>query len=228
MIFADPFLDQITAALEPHGLVPRGGFVFGPDEAAPGLHHGAAARSVVLVGHFGSTIWPHFTRWRQLHSDQPNPLDAWSKAVLTHVAVELDGQAVFPSDRPYLPFQQWAKRAEGLSASPLGLLIHPEYGLWQAFRGALLFDRAMGFPAVPLNNHPCDTCIEKPCLHACPVDAFDGVGFTVGRCRSHLAVPEGALCMDGGCLARLACPVGREHAYTADQQRFHMAAFAAA
>ncbi|MCE3519119.1 hypothetical protein LXJ58_30680, partial [Escherichia coli] len=76
-------------------------------EAAPGMHHGAAARSVVLIGHFGSSIWPHFTQWRQSHSDQPDPLDAWSKAVLTRVAVELDGQAVFPSDKPYLPFQQW-------------------------------------------------------------------------------------------------------------------------
>ncbi|PRD58052.1 4Fe-4S dicluster domain-containing protein [Phyllobacterium myrsinacearum] len=228
MIVADPLLDQITAALEPHGLVPRGGFVFGPGEAAPCLRHDAAARSIVLAGHFGSSIWPHFTRWRQAHSGQPDLLDAWSKAVLTQVADKLGGQAVFPSDKPYLPFQQWAKRAESLSASPLGLLIHPEYGLWQAFRGALLFDRAIGFPAVPLNNHPCDSCIDKPCLHACPVDAFDGTGFAVGRCRGHLAVPEGALCRDGGCLARLACPIGREHAYTPEQQRFHMAAFASA
>ncbi|MBA8878591.1 4Fe-4S dicluster domain-containing protein [Phyllobacterium myrsinacearum] len=226
MTAIDPIIDQITAALEPHGLVPRGGFVFGPDDDAPRLSHGAAACSVVLVGHFGSSIWPPFTQWRQSHRDQPDPLDTWSKEVLTDVAGAVGGQAVFPSDKPYMPFQQWAKRAEGLSASPLGLLIHPEYGLWQAFRGALLFDRIIRFAPHPSNNHPCDSCVEKPCLHTCPVDAFDGTGFAVDRCRSYLARPEGALCMGGGCLARLACPVGQEHAYMPDQQRFHMAAFA--
>lgn len=228
MIVADPILDQITAALEPHGLVPRGGFVFGPDEEAPSLDNGATARSVVLIGHFGSAIWPHFTQWRQSHGEQADPLDTWSKAVLSRVAGVAGGQAVFPSDKPYMPFQQWAKRAEGLSASPLGLLIHPDYGLWQAFRGALLFDSAIDFPFLSPISHPCDSCTEKPCLHACPVDAFDETGFAVDRCRNHLATPEGALCLDGGCLARLACPVGREHAYIPDQQRFHMAAFAAA
>jgi hypothetical protein len=226
MIVADPIIDQITAALEPHGLVPRGGFAFGPGEDAPGLGNGAAARSVVLVGHFGSSIWPPFTKWRQAHRDQPDPLDTWSKEVLTDVANAVGGQALFPSDKPYMPFQQWAKRAEGLSASPLGLLIHPEYGLWQAFRGALLFDRIIRFTPHPSIGHPCDSCIEKPCLHSCPVDAFDGSGFAVDRCRSYLATADGSSCLDGGCLARLACPVGRSHAYVADQQRFHMAAFA--
>lgn len=225
MTVADP-LEQIAAALEPHGLVPRGGFVFGAGDEAPSLSNGVSARSVVLVGHFGSSIWPHFVEWRRAHPYVDDPLDTWSKDVLTRVADAVEGQAVFPSDKPYLPFQQWAKRGEGLSVSPLGLLIHPEYGLWQAFRGALLFDRVIDFPSIARDNHPCDSCAEKPCLSACPVDAFDGKNFAVGRCRSYLAEPKGHECLDGGCLARLACPVGREHAYIPEQQRFHMAAFA--
>jgi hypothetical protein len=32
--------------------------------------------------------------------------------------------------------------------------------------------------------------------------------------------------MNLGCQARDACPVGRKHRYSADQVRFHMAAFA--
>ncbi|QND53549.1 4Fe-4S dicluster domain-containing protein [Phyllobacterium sp. 628] len=226
MTFADPIVEQITAALEPHGLVPRGGFVFSAGDGAPDLNHGVPAQSVVLVGHFGSSIWPHFAAWRREHPDSADPLDAWSKEVLTHIAGDVGGQAVFPSDRPYLPFQQWAKRVEGLSASPLGMLIHPEFGLWQAFRGAILFSRPIVFSSIASIDHPCDSCVEKPCLHACPVDAFDGNSFAVDRCRSYLATPEGQPCLDDGCLARLACPVGREHAYVQDQQRFHMAAFA--
>ena len=69
-----------------------------------------------------------------------NPLDTWSREVIGEVAEEFGARAVSPSDRPYLPFQQWAMRAEGLRPSPLGILMHPEYGLWHAYRGALLFD----------------------------------------------------------------------------------------
>lgn len=226
MSITDPILDQITAALEPYGLVPRGGFVFDAENVAPSSINGLVPQSVVLVGHFGSSIWPHFMRWRQDHPGVQDPLDAWSKEVLTIVAVKLDAKAVFPSDKPYLPFQQWAMRAEGLRASPLGLLVHPEFGLWQAFRGALLFEHPIDFPDRNATDHPCDSCMEKPCLSACPVDAFDGASFAVDRCRGYLSTKDGKTCLHGGCLARLACPIGRNHVYVPDQQRFHMAAFA--
>ena len=215
--------DQITTVLQPYGLVARGGFAF--DQVSPPVG-GVMAKSVVLVGHYGSSLWPHFREWQRNHPDQPNPLDAWSKEALNDIAGKIGAKAVFPSDEPYLPFQQWAKRAEGLRASPLGLLIHPEYGLWHAFRGALLFEHPIAFlPRTP-TSHPCDSCIDKPCLSACPVGAFDGVNFAADDCRDYLATDEGKTCMEGGCLARLACPVGREYAYFPDQQRFHMAAFA--
>lgn len=221
-----PSMHEIAAALEPFGLIPRGGFVFSDDEDAP---RGAAldrARSVVLVGHAGSSIWPHFTRWRAGEGrGRADPLDAWSKQVLGEMERQLGARAVFPSDKPWLPFQQWAKRAEGLKPSPLGLLIHPVYGLWHAYRGALLFDEQIGFPARETPDHPCERCTAKPCLSACPVDALDGTGFAVETCRNHLRGRAGETCRTSGCLARLACPVGRDHAYEAAQQRFHMAAF---
>ncbi len=228
MAIADPMLDQIAAALEPHGLVPRGGFNFDAEEDIPQRVNDEAPQSVVLIGHFGSAIWLPFAEWHRFHADASDPLDTWSKSVLNDAAAALGARAVFPSDTPYLPFQQWARRAEGLKASPLGLLIHPRYGLWQAFRGALLFKHSIRFPELKAVAHPCDSCVEKPCLVACPVGAFDGAGFAVDRCRDYLATHEGKRCMDGGCLARLACPVGRNHAYVPDQQQFHMAAFARA
>ena len=226
MTVAGSPLDQIAAALEPHGLVLRGGFIFDATCQAPERADGSRPQSVVLIGHFGSSIWPHFAAWHRVHREASDPLDSWSKHVINSVAAGLGASAVFPSDRPYLPFQQWAMRAEGLQPSPLGMLIHPQYGLWQAFRGALLFDERLVFPPLGgLGGHPCDTCRDKPCLHTCPVEAFDGRGYALGRCRDHLASPAGQPCMDGGCLARLACPVGRDYGYVSEQQRFHMAAF---
>lgn len=186
-------------------------------------------RTVVLVGHAGGSIWPHLSAWRRADPEprSPHPLDRWSKHVLGNVAAAFGAAAVFPSDRPYRPFQQWAMQAEGLKPSPLGMLIHPEFGLWHAYRGALVFDRAIAGPAPDRRAHPCDSCEAKPCLSACPVDAFGRASYDVERCRGHLNSGHGTACLSGGCLARRACPVGRAYAYGEAQQRFHMAAFAA-
>jgi epoxyqueuosine reductase QueG len=133
---------------------------------------------------------------------------------------------VFPSDKPYLPFQQWAMRAEGLRPSPLGILIHPKYGLWHAYRGAIVFDEEILIQEPNVQIHPCDLCLGKPCLSACPVGAFLGEEYHVGACRSHLATEAGKDCNNGGCKSRLACPVGHEYAHVREQMRFHMDAFA--
>jgi hypothetical protein len=185
-----------------------------------------AGRTIALIGHAGSSIWPHFTAWRKAQpSDIAEPLDTWSKSVITPIAEETGGRAVFPSDRPYLPFQQWAMQATGMRASPLGILIHPVYGLWHAFRGAIIFDAETLSQEVQSLSHPCDLCAGKPCLSACPVNAFSDGGYDVAGCRRHLVSGEGEACMEGGCLARSACPVGREYAYDNAQMRFHMRAF---
>src|SRR5271166_4757675 len=73
---------------------------------------------------------------------------------------------------PHFPFQQWVRRAEPVHPSPLGLLIHPIYGLWHSYRGALAFPEALDVPALEVAPSPCDSCAEKPCLGACPVGAF--------------------------------------------------------
>ena len=85
-----------------------------------------------------------------------NPLDTWSREVIGAVAETFGARAVSPSDRPYLPFQQWAMRAEGLRPSPLGILMHPQYGLWHAYRGALLFEDEIAFERLAAELHLCD------------------------------------------------------------------------
>ena len=136
-----PDSEKLSRALAQHGLIPRGGFNFSPDETAPSGPAGSPAKSILLVGQAGDAPWPHFLRWRRAQAQNlANPLDTWSRQVIGDVAKQFGACAVSPSDRPYLPFQQWAMRAEGLKPSPLGILMHPRYGLWHAYRGALLFD----------------------------------------------------------------------------------------
>jgi epoxyqueuosine reductase QueG len=125
-----------------------------------------------------------------------------------------------------LPFQQWAMRAEGLKPSPLGILIHPRYGLWHAYRGALLFDAEL--PVIEAENpiHLCDACVGKPCLKACPAEAYSEAGFAYEACLSHVRGRNGEPCRIGGCLDRNACPYGTDYRYPPEVQAFHMKAFA--
>jgi len=220
-------LEQLRAALGVHGVFVRG-CLYCDEGEGPVLADGTAARSVVLLGNIGGSIWEPFSHWRQLpgNSLRRDPLDDWSKAIIRPIARELGATAYFPSDPPWQPFQQWAMRAEGLQTSPLGILIHPEYGLWHGYRGALGFAEILEDDgALAHGEHPCDHCVGKPCLSACPVDAVAPAGFDVPRCRSHLRTQKGqAGCMVAGCLARNVCPVGAGYRYPAAQLAFHMAA----
>jgi hypothetical protein len=219
-------LEAIKPALAKHGLILRGGFNFAPDETAPPGPSGSPAKSIRLVGQAGDAPWPHFMRWRQTQPrDLANPLDTWSRMVIEAVADEFGARAVSPSDRPYLPFQQWAMRAEGLKPSPLGILMHPEYGLWHAYRGALLFDVELPIQAPQEVIHLCDLCDGKPCLKSCPVGAYSETGFAYEACLDHARGPSGGLCRTGGCIDRNACPYGTAYRYSPDAQAFHMAAF---
>lgn len=217
-------IDNIRAALAPHGFLLRGVVHFDGD--GPEMAGGGRAVTVVLVGNAGGSIWPAFSAWRQARGrDVANPLDSWSVEIIRPVADSVGGQAWFPSERPWQPFQQWAIRAEGLKASPLGVLIHPEFGLWHGYRGAIGFAGKVGTATEPFDRHPCADCRDKPCLTSCPVEAVGAASFDVGACRAHIHSPVGqAGCMMSGCLARNACPVGAQHRYPPEQLRFHMAA----
>lgn len=220
-------LAEIAAGLAENGLTLRGGFNFGAQDNAPPGPSGAPAKAVLLVGQAGAELWAHFSRWRESQpADLANPLDTWSRKVIGEVANQFGARAVGPNDKPFLPFQQWAMRAEGLKPSPLGILMHPRYGLWHAYRGALLFDREISFPIAEKVVHFCDACIDKPCLKACPVDAYSKGGFAYQACLSHVRGPHGGACRTVGCLDRNACPYGTAYRYPADVQAFHMAAFA--
>lgn len=215
----------IGASLATHGLSLRGGFDFEAGEAAPPCG-GRAARSVLLVGNVGGAFWPRFSAWRERQgADLPDPLDAWSRSVIDPLAARFGGVAAYPFDRPHLPFQSWAVRAEGLRASPLGILMHPEFGLWHAYRGALLFPHPLDLPGSRQGDHPCDRCAEKPCMTACPVDAHTGGIFAYEACLAWAGGEHGEPCRMSGCLDRNACPVAAEHRYPAAMQSFLMSAF---
>lgn len=215
-------LADIRSAIAVRGLAWRGAF----HPQACDLPAGLAAGTLVLVGCAGHDGWAAFSRSPEFADGAPDPLDRWSRRAVGGLAHELGATALFPFEGPpWLPFQRWARKAEPLHPSPLGMLIHPDWGLWHSWRGALAFAARIDLPEADRRPSPCDGCSDKPCLSGCPVNAFTSAGYDVATCASHLRAPEGADCMDFGCAARRACPVGREHVYGAEQARFHMEAF---
>ena len=219
---------SICRAVEATGLQPRGAFHPTGADRVPAMADDREVGTLVLVGVVGGSCW-HAFQGSEASRQSPHPLDRWSRRVVTGLATELGAEALFPfGGPPFLPFIRWAQRAEAVHPSPIGPLIHPDYGLWHAYRGALAFAEHMDIPPADQRPSPCDSCADKPCLTTCPVAAFSSKGYDVPACIGHLGGDRGGDCLGGGCLARRACPVGVAFQYVAAQMGFHMRAFLAA
>jgi len=209
------------------GLAVRGAFHPQPHERDLGLPATLAVGTVVLVGFTGSLQWHAFAQSIEAHDALPHPLDRWSRRVIEPLARDVGAQVFYPSGTPTLRFQRLAARCEPVHASPIGLSIHVRWGLWHAYRAALVLRERIDVPAVAPTRHPCAACASKPCLSTCPVGAFSADGFDIDACARHVRSASGADCRERGCRARRACPVGAAFRYVDDQARFHMAAFLA-
>ncbi|MGD0502069.1 MAG: hypothetical protein ABSD02_04970 [Steroidobacteraceae bacterium] len=216
--------DQLCHRAAEAGLAVRGAFHPKPGELDGGF---SPSLTVVLLGFTGGLQWDHFARAPEAQDGLPHPLDRWSRRAIGSLAREFDAVDVYPSGTPAapLPFQRLALRCEPVHQSPIGLLIHPRWGLWHAYRGALLLPLLMELPPPASGVHPCASCQTQPCLTSCPVDAFRPGAFELGACVEHVLSDAGRECREHGCLARRACPVGSEFRYGDDQARFHMRAF---
>ena len=210
---------QLDNLLQPLGLETFGWFEMfnGPNELA--------GKSAALIGNRGRAMWDAFSHSECANDGEKNPLDRWTKANISPIANELNAVALYPfldnSDQHW-PFQQWAKTATGLQQAPQGMLIDPKYGLWHAFRTVLVFEEQIEFVEPAEVVHPCEQCVDKPCLATCPVSAIAIGRFDANICIDHVLSDRGDACSSQGCIARNACPVGREYAYSTEQQAFHM------
>lgn len=220
-----PTYENLQHQFAPVGMVARGGFHPQPSDALPDIN-GRPVQTLILLGFTGTQNWPTFASSAEYRDGLANPLDRWSMRVIDALAHELEGRAFYPSDGPpWWPFQRWARRALTLHVSPLGVLIDPRFGLWHSYRGALALPVEIDLPAPVSWPNPCASCESKPCLNTCPVGAVQPGAYGVDACRSYVRTTD--TCRRG-CLARRACPVGAEHAYTSTQASFYMRAFAGA
>ncbi|MEM8859435.1 MAG: hypothetical protein AAGD96_13995 [Chloroflexota bacterium] len=170
---------------------------------------------LVLLGNGGQLFWEALDRYGW---PLENPVDSFSLHLTQNLLESFSKPAdssliLYPQQSHMIPLQQLGSLAGWGTPSPIGNSIHPQFGLWFAFRAAFLTTVKLPVTHVNVEQSPCETCRKKPCQTACPVNAVKGNSeqFELYQCIDH-RVKEGSSCRSK-CLARLACPVGREHRY---------------
>lgn len=181
-------------------------------------------RQLLLFGHAGRRLWERVQAEGQGHAHTAHPIDSYSvRTVATWLAQALPqarARFVFPGDLP-IGLQRLGALAGWHHASPFKVGIDPVWGTWFAYRAAILTDTALP-PSEPVHTaHPCDTCVDKPCIAACGAGALAGGEFNFPACTAGRLAHASPCAL--GCTARSACPVGAEHRY-ADSQVRHSAA----
>ncbi len=220
-----PAIESVFLSIEEAGFVPRRAFRLDKAERSGPL---ADVRTIALIGVAGRLGWDAFAGSPEAADGAADPLDRFSRRVIGGLAEAFGAIALFPfGGPPYLPFQRWAERAEAVHPSPIGVFVHPVYGLWHSYRGALGLREALAVPPLEPTPSPCESCLDKPCLSTCPVEAHRPRNFNVALCAEHLREAGGADCMARGCRARRACPVGAEHMQGPEQAAFVMRAYLA-
>jgi len=213
-----PAYHTIETAARDAGLGVVGALHPGPEDGAP---EGIA--TLILLGPDGPDMWDAFSAAPEAGDGAEGPMDRWSKRVISTLANDLGGTALFPfGGPPWQPFQRWAAKGEGAVVSPVSMQASPTRGLWASYRGALGFAARLTLPERIVEG-PCRDC-ARPCLTACPVDAFkDGV-YDIPACTSWLSANPEAACHEG-CLVRQSCPAGKAMDLPPAQRAFHIRAF---
>ncbi|MEM7194166.1 MAG: hypothetical protein AAF402_04395 [Pseudomonadota bacterium] len=229
---------QLISDANDFGLVCRGVVPLNSDEHSLHVSHDATVL-LFLFGHVGGSIWNAFEDSSEYSDGLPDPMNRWSARIAEMLASKYGGEAKLPfGGPPYQPFLDWARRAENLNHSKMGMLIHPTHGLWHAYRFALMVPAGLSQygessclasqinPQTERGEDICAQCDSQPCLTACPVSAFEQGQYDVESCYRHLVKNDREIaCRDDGCHARLACPVGFQSKYPGAQSRFHIRQF---
>lgn len=217
-LFSKVKYSDLTELLSDHALELLGGFY--PDDAEACLP--SDCKTLVLVGPTAD-FWNHFTAAPEWQDGAADPVDRYSQRVLSSVASQLGGTALFPfGGPPFLPFYSWALRSGAAWESPVKLLVHAQAGLMVSYRGAIALTERIDLP--PPQDRPCDSC-AAPCLTSCESGALNGEGYDVPRCKTYLLSPEGPENLAKGCGVRRACPVSQSYARMEAQSAYHMRIF---
>ncbi|WP_413872531.1 ferredoxin [Albidovulum sp.] len=192
-------------------------------KAGDGMPEGSG--TLFLLGPREPGFWATFTASPEWQDGAADPMDRWSVRVLGRLAEDMGGRALFPfGGPPHHPFFAWALRSGRAFASPATLLVHDTAGLMVSYRGAIALPDRIDLPAPP-GVSPCESCVDRPCLSACPPRALTAGGYDLAACHAFLDTAPGAECLSAGCLVRRACPVSHRYGRLPEQSAHHMRLF---
>lgn len=170
-------------------------------------------RQLILIGHGGRRLWEALQTSRP---PGPDPIDQYTVNTLAHWLDGTRHTLLYPGEQP-IGLQALGALAGWHQPSPFMIGVDARWGSWYAYRAVILADTDFPPSRNEGPNSPCPSCTERPCIAACPASALSDGQFELAKCATW-RLRENSVCAHG-CLARLACPIGQEHRYTADQIR---------
>ncbi len=214
------WLERTTNALADVGVGLRG-----VADGRPYQHVLRGCRSVVVFGNGGSALWDSMVAAIRQENGRlttsQHPLDDHvERALKTGDPKRRRSRRWIrcaATETEMVDFRSLAVAAGLGHPSRMGLLLHPEYGLWTGLRAACFTTEELPVAGPLPGPGPCDGC-PAPCADACPGNAFVDGGWDPGRCASFHV--ESTTCR-GSCASRRACPVGADHAYGELQETYH-------
>lgn len=143
--------EKLEKLLSANGLLVMGGFHPTATDDVPAFASNERTKTALLLGNAGPGMWRAFQQSEfhaeHLENGALDALDRWTKSVVDEIAKQLSARAIFPFEGPpYYPIQKWSRRSGAVHNSPLGISVHPVYGLWHAYRAVLLFPTKIQTP----------------------------------------------------------------------------------
>ena len=152
-------------------------------------------KTLCLLASGGKKLWENLPHPLTI---EDHPIESFSKKVMMKFASDFlkdDIEILYPADSSILPLQKIGRAMNLCRQSPIGIDIHPDYGLWFAFRGIFLTNLEISTPTPKTFESPCDSCSDRPCMN-----------FTNKN------------------QARLNCPIKTQHRYCDEQITYHQQA----
>lgn len=207
---------------------------------------------VLVVGNSGPGFWQHLVACRSGDVPQAtdstdiytglsdHPVDQYAlnstQVALQRLFAAPDYRVLFPDQTSgaMIPLQQLGVMIGWHHRSPLGIGIHPQKGLWFAYRAVVVVPAERAFldsldkPASAIHNTAggqglsatCRECRGQPCISDCPAGALSAAAPPdMVKCIAYRS-QQGSPCA-ATCIARMACPVGTGSRYSETQIAYH-------